>query len=380
MKKIDARLLIAGGGTGGHVMAGIAIADEWMAQHHPVKLSSHSAPPSTVLFVGAQGGIEQRLIPQAGYRLQLLKIGPLNQVSFKRKLLTLLQLPFAIGNALIMLYRFQPHYVLGVGGYAAGPVLLCAWLLNGLHMSRIKISILEQNVIPGLTNRILSQLVNLIFITFSETKTTFQNILGKSKISIIFTGNPIRISIRPMPSAKRNPFTLLIFGGSQGSTGINNLVLSALDDLKSLKNQIYFIHQTGEKDYQRVVNAYKHIGIHGEIEKFIDDMPAAYAKASLLICRSGSSTLSEIAAIGRAAILIPLPTATNQHQTLNAQSFAQKGAAELLLQNETSGKALAKHIQNFIQDPSRILKIENQVKKFSHPHAAQKIVHCLITE
>jgi UDP-N-acetylglucosamine--N-acetylmuramyl-(pentapeptide) pyrophosphoryl-undecaprenol N-acetylglucosamine transferase len=331
----------------------------------------------SVLFVGAQGGIEEKLVPRSGYVLKVLKVGSLNRVSLARKLKTCYQLPLSLIRSGIILCQFKPDFVLGVGGYSSGPLVLMAWLLRALHLIRPRIAILEQNSVPGFTNRILGRFVDFVFAAFPGTEKQFP---GRQ---VVLTGNPIRSSMKPMASASRNPFTVFVFGGSQGAIGINTLILNALSHIDpSLKNRLKWIHQTGEKDYERVREGYLKAGIpeiQWRVEKFIYEMPAVYAESSLLICRAGSSTLAEVAAVGRAAILIPLPTAADNHQERNARVFTDQGAASLILQQNTTGKDLARLVSDFVQAPGRISQMEKAVVQYFRPKAAEDIVGALTT-
>jgi UDP-N-acetylglucosamine--N-acetylmuramyl-(pentapeptide) pyrophosphoryl-undecaprenol N-acetylglucosamine transferase len=355
------KLLIAGGGTGGHILAGVAVADAWKVMH---------GADAQILFVGAQGGIEEKLVPRSGYSLQLLKIGSLNRVSITRKLKTYFQLPLSFLKSAIILLRYRPGFVLGVGGYSSGPLVLMARVLRTVLLIRPQIAILEQNSVPGLTNRILGKLTDFVFAAFPGSEAQFP--AGQ----VVLTGNPVRSSMKPMKSAQRHPFIVFIFGGSQGALGINSLVLDALPHLKDLllKGEIELIHQTGERDWERVTQEYQKVGVTGRVEKFIYDMPEVYAKASLLICRAGSSTLAEVAAVGRAAVLIPLPTAADNHQEKNARVFTDANAALLFSQTQTRGEDLAKLILSLKSQPDKLSQMEKAVVRFFRPTAAEDIV------
>lgn len=351
-------LIVAGGGTGGHVLAGVAIADAWKAQfgEEPV-------------FVGAQGGIEERLVPRAGYSLELLQLGSLKRVSMKRRLKTLAQLPLSLLRSMAILISRRPRAVIGVGGYASGPLVLMARLIGWMWGARV--AILEQNAVPGFTNRILGRFAHSVMSAFPGVEGQFPG--GKVQV----TGNPVREAMRPMPSATRDPFTIFIFGGSQGALGINSLVLDALPFLEDLKPRLRFIHQTGEKDYDRVVEGHRKAGSQAQVEKFIYDMPTAYAAASLLVCRAGSSTLAEVAAVGRASVLVPFPYAADNHQEKNARIFVDGGAARLLVQFQSKGEDLAKIIREMVENPSRIDAMEKAVQNFYRPDSARDIVRTL---
>lgn len=353
------RLIIAGGGTGGHVLAGVAVADAWRARW------GASAP---VLFVGAQGGIEEKLVPRAGYELTLLKLGSLNRVSLGRRLKTLFQLPVSFLRSVGLLIRFRPDVVLGVGGYASGPLVLMARVLSSVGLIPARTAILEQNSVPGMTNRILGRIVHRVFCAFPGMEKRFP------ARKVVLTGNPTRAAMKPLSPAGTVPFTVFIFGGSQGAMGINTLVLDALPLLDDVKERLRFIHQTGERDHDRVLEGYRKAGMSARVEKFIHDMPQAYAEASLLICRAGSSTLSEIAAVGRASVLVPFPFASDNHQEQNARILVHAGAAHLLIQNQATGLDLARIIRKALQDPSDLRRMERAVQAFYRPDAAKDVV------
>lgn len=353
-------LLIAGGGTGGHVVPGIAVAEAWKKQF----------PEGRVVFVGSFGGIEEKLVPRAGFQLELLQIGALKGKSWKAQLKTLLQLPFAFWFSAFILLRLRPQAVLGVGGYSSGPVVLLARGLGWMWGARV--AILEQNAVPGFTNKILGIFAHQVFAALLGIERHFPS--GKT----VVTGNPVRKEIKLLPSATRSPFTVFIFGGSQGALGINSLVLEALPLLQDLKEKVRFIHQTGERDFERVIAGYGALGFEGRIEKYIDDIVSVYAEASLLICRAGSSTLSEIAAVGRGAILIPFPHATDNHQEKNAELLREEGAALVLNQMQATGSNLAELIRNFVLNPEHLSGMEKSVQKFFKTGAAKAIVEKLI--
>jgi UDP-N-acetylglucosamine--N-acetylmuramyl-(pentapeptide) pyrophosphoryl-undecaprenol N-acetylglucosamine transferase len=356
-KSDPSSLLICGGGTGGHVLAGVSIAQEWQKR---------KGPGARICFVGAKGGLEEKLVPRAGLPLRLLDMGPLNRVSLARKIKTLLLMPVSLLKAFWILVQEKPSAVIGVGGYASGPMLLVASLFG------FKTAILEQNSIPGLTNRWLGRFVQKVFVAFMGTQ-------GFSEKKTTVSGNPIRSEFGVKGSASRSPFIIFAFGGSQGALGMNTLILESLSHLAHCSSKIEWIHQTGEKDYERVLNGYKNWnGPNARIEKFIYEMPECYQKASLIICRAGSSTMSEIAAVGRAAVFVPLPTAADNHQVKNAEIFVQAGASLMIEQNRSTGKELAKIIEECIANPSQIEEMEKAVQKFYQPKAAEIIVKNLI--
>ena len=356
--------MIAGGGTGGHVLAGVAVADAWKRKF---------GDSAEIRFVGARGGIEERLVPRAGYPLELLNLGSLNRVSATRRMRTLAQLPLSFIHSAAILIRAKPSAVLGVGGYASGPLVLMAKFLRVFGICRARTAILEQNSIPGMTNRILGRFVDQVFSAFPGTEAYFTG--RKSEV----TGNPIRAAIEELSTARsgKTSFTVFIFGGSQGAKGINTLVLDSLSGLKMRMKELTIVHQTGENDYERVREGYVKAGIQARVEKFIYEMPEMYSNSTLIICRSGSSTLSEIAAVGRASILIPFPQASDNHQENNARVFSDAGAAVLLLQGQTQGEDLAKAIFDFLDHPEKLRTAETRVREFHHPKAAERIVAAL---
>ena len=351
-------LIIAGGGTGGHVLAGVAIADAWKKRYENYG--------GRIVFVGAKGGIEEKLVPRAGYPLELLALGSLKGVGWKKRLRTIFQIPFSLLRSLAILLSVKPDAVIGVGGYASGPLVLMARWVGWLWGARV--AILEQNAVPGLTNRLLGRFVHVVLSAFPGVDDKFPGTTVK------VTGNPVRASIIHVPSAPREPFTIFIFGGSQGALGINTLLLDSLPLLEDLKPRLRFIHQTGEKDYERVVAGHLREGTNARVEKFIYDMPTAYSEASLVICRAGSSTLSELAAVGRASVLIPFPHASDNHQEKNARIFTDVGAARLLVQFESKGEDLAYLIRECMEDPKRVDLMEAEVRKFFQEDAAGRLV------
>jgi UDP-N-acetylglucosamine--N-acetylmuramyl-(pentapeptide) pyrophosphoryl-undecaprenol N-acetylglucosamine transferase len=351
--------MVAGGGTGGHVLAGIAVADAWKVKY----------PGARIEFVGAYGGIEEKLVPRAGYPLRLVALGSLKGVSWGKRIRTFCQLPFALGKSALLLFRARPRAVVGVGGYASGPLVLMArvtgWLW-GCHTA-----ILEQNAVPGFTNRVLARFVHQVLSAFPGIDGHFPR--GKVRV----TGNPVREVMKPMKPATRNPFTLFIFGGSQGAQGINTLVLDAVAHLEDLKPRLRFIHQTGERDYDRVVEGHRKAGTQARVEKFIYEMPAAYEAASLLVCRAGSSTLAEVAAVGRAAVLVPFPYASDNHQEKNARIFEEMHAARVLVQFQSKGEDLARIIRELIENPTKLDEMERAVRSFYRPNAALDVVQAI---
>jgi UDP-N-acetylglucosamine--N-acetylmuramyl-(pentapeptide) pyrophosphoryl-undecaprenol N-acetylglucosamine transferase len=363
--RVSRSLIIAGGGTGGHVLAGVAVADSWRDAF---------GKDAQILFVGARGGIEEKLVPRAGYPLELLELGSLNRVSLSRKLKTTFQLPLSLFKSARIILRQKPDAVLGVGGYASGPLVLMARVLGCFGLTSTTTAILEQNSIPGLTNRILGRMVHQVFSAFPGMEKHFD------VTKLLVTGNPVRASVVEVGARKAevvSPFTVFIFGGSQGAKGINTLVLEALPLLKDRLTRLKFVHQTGEADYERVKKGYEEFGVQARVEKFIYDMPEVYSQASLVICRAGSSTLSEIAAVGKASVLVPFPFASDNHQEHNARIFSDAGAAFLLIQSQAKGSDLAQIIRELMENPEKKNKLEHQVRTFFKPDSAGEIRRAL---
>lgn len=346
------KLVITGGGTGGHIFAGVAIAQEFLSQS-----KGHD-----VLFVGSHSGLETRLVPKSGLKLETLKLGRLVGQGALAKLQTLWQIPWAIFKCVRILRSFEADMVVGVGGYAAGPCIVAARILG------IPCGVLEQNSVMGFTNKISANLAQHVFIAFDEKP------LGAPKAKCIVTGNPARSSLRPIEIKSNGPFTVFAFGGSQGAVGINKLMTDAAKEFLPIKDKIRFIHQTGERDYDNVVKAYSEIGFPAEVHKFIDDMQAMYDKASVVVCRAGSGTISELGATKNAAIFIPFPFAAGNHQEVNARVVEKAGAAFVLLQGNSSGSELATMVRKLMNEPQTLEKMRLNMAHFYRPDAARRIV------
>jgi UDP-N-acetylglucosamine--N-acetylmuramyl-(pentapeptide) pyrophosphoryl-undecaprenol N-acetylglucosamine transferase len=348
-------MIVAGGGTGGHLFPGVAIAEEFLGRN----------PANRVLFIGTERGLEKRVLSGLGLPLETLKVEGLQGRGPLRVLGSLLKIPGSLLASFRILRRFRPAIVVGVGGYASGPAVLAARLLG------IRTAIAEQNAFPGLTNRILGRIVHRIFVTFPESAAWLP--AGKTLV----TGNPIRIAFvgQGAGEEKRDPrFTLLIFGGSQGAHAINRVVVEALEGLESLKDKIRFIHQTGERDRETVARAYRERGFAAEVSPFIAEMASAYRTADLLLCRAGATSIAEITAGGKAALLIPFPFAVNDHQTRNAELLARAGAAQMIPERELSGPGLAAVIGRLYRHPEEIKRMEAASAAMGNIRAAAAIV------
>ena len=351
------RCVIAGGGTGGHLFPGIAIAEAFREKE----------AGNEVLFIGTERGIEMRVLTGGRFPLKTIQVMPFKGRSFWAKMKALSTIPSAISEALSILKDFRPQIVLGVGGYASGPALLAAYLL-GIHRA-----IHEQNLVPGMTNRILKWFSQRVFVSFEETRSYFPE--RKTKV----TGNPIRKEFFSCSwrHEKREGFTVLIFGGSAGAHRINEAMMEALGSLEEAKRSLRFIHQTGREDLEFVLKGYGEKGFNAVVKSFFEDMVAQYQASDLVICRAGASTIAEIAVCGKGAILIPYPSAAHQHQLINAQRLVALGAARMIEDKDLSGHSLGQAILqlNFHQEELR--RMEKAMEQVARPKAAQEIVdHC----
>jgi UDP-N-acetylglucosamine--N-acetylmuramyl-(pentapeptide) pyrophosphoryl-undecaprenol N-acetylglucosamine transferase len=349
------KVIIAGGGTGGHLFPGIAIAEEFLQRNRDVR----------ILFVGTDKGIEKKVLGEMGFLLQTIDIEGIKGKKWSNALDALLRVPRSMIQSYRIIRSFSPALVVGVGGYASGPVVLTARLLG------IPTAIAEQNALPGLTNRILGKMVDRIFVSFAQTKQYFQ------AHKVMMSGNPIRqrfFTEAKRPERRNHPFTLLVFGGSQGARAINRAVLEALDDMEPLRDHLQIIHQTGSKDRDAVAKAYEAKGVTAEVLPFIMDMAAAYQRADLLVCRAGATSIAEITAAGKAAILIPFPFAVEDHQTKNAEVLVQAGAAEMIPEKDLTGERLAAAVKGYYDNPPSIREMERRSAGMGNVRAAADIV------
>ena len=352
------RVLIAGGGTGGHLFPGIALAEEVVTRH----------PKNDVVFVGTDRGLEARVVPQNGFVFEAIKSRGLKGMGVVKMLLGLLLLPLSFLNALSLLRKYQPDVVIGVGGYSSGPVVLMAWLL------RIPTGIQEQNALPGFTNKVLGKVVDAVFLSFDEARAFFPR--GKAHV----LGNPIRRGLLENFLRSKNThekFTLLIFGGSLGARGLNARVVDALPFLDDLKESIRVVHQTGKNDLETVKKGYADKQFPAEVKEFIDDMAGAYLGADLVVCRAGATTVAELTVCKKASVLVPFPFATDDHQAVNAKALVDAGAALMFREAELTGELLAKTIRDLKNDPARLAKMEKAAGNLGRPEAAREIADVL---
>ncbi|MES2504900.1 MAG: undecaprenyldiphospho-muramoylpentapeptide beta-N-acetylglucosaminyltransferase [Myxococcota bacterium] len=346
------RFLIAGGGTGGHIFPGIAIAQALKSQN----------PKSEVLFVGTNRGIEVSAVPKSGFELKTIEISGLKGRSFGKTLQALLQLPLAIIQSVQILTQFKPDAVVGVGGYASGPVLLAAWLL------RIPRAICEQNSVPGFTNRMLGKyFVKHVWGVFKKSEMHFP--AGRFHL----TGNPLRKDFLHRPLAEKSRDKLLVLGGSLGARPLNEVVPAALAQVHQAVPGLKITHQTGVKDVEQVKRAYADLGIDALVLTFIDDMPKAYEESDLVIARAGASTCAELTALGVPAILIPFPQAADDHQTENARELVDAGAALMLTQQEMTALKLGGMVQHLFLDFKTLESMAHKARQIGKKNAAEII-------
>jgi UDP-N-acetylglucosamine--N-acetylmuramyl-(pentapeptide) pyrophosphoryl-undecaprenol N-acetylglucosamine transferase len=342
------RAILAGGGTGGHVIPALAIANQLKKSYE-----------AEVLFIGTARGIENRLVPAAGFPLQLVRVGALKNVSLVTRLKTSFDLPRAIWDAARMLNEFAPDVVIGVGGYASGPAMLAAVLKH------IPTLAFEPNVVPGFANRMVARFVSAAAVHFEETAKYFRH--------AEVTGVPVRQAFFDITPKRGGAPTLLVFGGSQGAHAINEAMIRCLPVLLREAPGIRIIHQTGERDYNDALAAYAGLGEAAQISKFIEDMPAAFAQADLVVCRSGASTVAEIAAAEKPAVFVPFPRAADDHQTINAIALQQAGAAVLVEESKLDGVWLAETIAALLSDTSQLARMSDAARGLAHPNAARDI-------
>jgi UDP-N-acetylglucosamine--N-acetylmuramyl-(pentapeptide) pyrophosphoryl-undecaprenol N-acetylglucosamine transferase len=350
------RVVIAGGGTGGHLYPGIAVARELLAR----------VPGATVSFAGTAGGIEARVVPREGFPLDVIRSGGLKGKSAIGRLRGLGLLPLGGADAWALLSRRRPHLVIGVGGYSSGPVVAVA------AMRGIPTLLLEQNAAPGLTNRMLAPFVRAAAVTYETTLPYFR---GKGFVS----GNPVRSTFlggdaaaaADVPGA---PVGVLIFGGSQGAHGINVAAVEAAPELAGAGARLAVTHQSGERDLEMVREGYLRAGLAARVEPFLYEMDREMKAAQVIVCRSGATTLAELAVAGRAAVLVPLPTATDDHQRKNAEVLARAGAAEVIDQRELTGARLAAAVLALVDDPDRRSRMAAAARRLGRPDAACVIV------
>ncbi len=355
------RVLIAGGGTGGHLFPGMAVVEELRRRVSPLE----------VTFVGTPKGIEARVLPKASEKLELLDVTPLKGRSAGELIASLMRLPGAYARCVSILRAARPDVVLGVGGYASGPMLIAARTLG------IRVALLEQNAHVGMTNRILAPIVGRAYVTFEETRTIFGD---KARV----VGNPVRrafVEAARMAQADPSGFEararkVLVVGGSQGAQHVNEVLPGAL--ARSGVAGLEVVHQTGAAMLEAVRARYAELGVRAEVVPFIDDMARAYASAQLVVARAGATTLAEICAIGRPAVLVPYPHAADDHQTKNAEALQRAGAAVMVRDADLDEQALGETLRGLLGDERRRAAMARAARENGRPEAAAAIVDDLV--
>jgi len=362
-KSAPFRVLMAAGGTGGHIFPALAVAEELVARAGE---NGREEAIRSIVFVGTNRGLESRLIPAAGYELRTVAAAGLKGIGGWKRITNLSVLPRSAYEAAKVLRSFRPAVVVGVGGYLAGPVMLEAALAN------IPTLLIEPNAVPGFTNRVLASVVRAAAVGFAATAGFYGQ---KARV----TGHAVRKVFYDIPSkAHAAPFTVLIIGGSQGSRAINECVVKSLEILSSENWKLNVVHQTGERDYNVVRDAYRERNVNAEVFAFIEDMPGAFARADLVVSRAGATTVAELAAAGKAAVLIPFPGATDQHQLENARVLERAGAACLIEQSALTPERLAAQMRELFGLPSRLFQMEERAKGLARPGAAKQIADWVV--
>ncbi|MBW2039316.1 MAG: undecaprenyldiphospho-muramoylpentapeptide beta-N-acetylglucosaminyltransferase [Deltaproteobacteria bacterium] len=351
---MKAKVVITGGGTGGHLFPGIALAEEFVRKKEGWE----------VVFIGTERGLERKILPKWGFELRTVPSAPLKGRGWWGKTAGLATLLWGILWSIGLLRRISPQLVIGLGGYSSGPVLLAAYLLG------IKRVIQEQNVHPGFTNRVASKFSQRVFLSWAEGARFFP----PEKVRV--TGNPLRRGVLKGRGEKREGkgFTLLILGGSQGASTVNRAMIDSLKFLEKIKGYLSIIHQTGEGDQLWVKKEYEGRGFNASVRPFIEEMAACYRKAHLVVCRAGATTLAELCVWGRASLLIPYPYATDDHQRKNAQALVKEGAGRMILEDDLAGERLALEILSLYHSRRELEEMERRAAALGRPEAAALIV------
>lgn len=351
------RILIAGGGTGGHIIPALAIADALRAQYG-----------AEMLFVGTPRGLESRLVPQAGYRLELIRVGQLNNVSLMTRLRTLAALPLGFLQCARLLREFRPSAVVGVGGYASGPMMGAAILLGVPTLA------FEPNAVPGMANRLVGKRVRAAAVNFAPAAAYFRGAQ--------ITGIPVRAEFfRLQPRRTDCPAHLLVFGGSQGARILNHAMPQIIKSLLEAVPRLTVLHQAGARHAETTLAAYQQSGAdpdRWQVAAFLDDMPQRFAAADLVLSRSGASTVAELAAAAKPAILIPFPQAADDHQRRNAEVMASAGAAELMPESDLTPEKLRDRLIHLLADREQLQAMAAQARTLAHPDAAERIANMVM--
>ncbi len=364
------RLLIAGGGTGGHFFPALAVASEFMAM----------VENGRVLFVGTERGIEARKAPEAGFDLAVIRSAGIAGTGGAARIKAVATVPLSVLDAVRVVRRFKPHVALGVGGYVSGPAVLAAWLM------RVPCAIQEQNAEPGATNKILGRLAQKVFLGVPAAADRFASARRRGRV--VVSGNPVRREItRAILEAGKaaekgrgeGKAKVLVVGGSQGAKGLNRLMIEAMAAMDGeARDSIELRHQTGESAREEVVSRYKEIGLEAKVDAFINDMAGAYAWADVIVSRAGAGAAAEIALAGLPSILVPFPHATADHQARNAQALVAEGAALMFRESEIGGAELAEALIDIIRDKEKRGKMSQAARRVARPEAARTVVEGLL--
>lgn len=350
------KILIAAGGTGGHIYPGIAIAKEIMRRD----------PSSEILFVGTARGLEKKIVPDNGFQLALINSAGLKNVGFTGKIKGMVVLPRSFWEARKILKEFSPDVVVGAGGYVSGPVLMTAYFMGFPTL------VMDSNALPGFTNRRLARFVDKAALTFEAAKPFF----GAKGV---VTGNPVREEFFDIPQLSPGAkVSVLIFGGSQGARAINAAMAAALPHLLQEAADLKVVHQTGESDYENVRARYAEANwAEADIRPYITNMVEAFREADIVISRAGATTCAEVAAAGKASIMVPLPVAADDHQRKNAEAMRSMGAARMILQADLTGERLAAELLELIAAPREIIALGEAARKMARPDAAGATVNLI---
>lgn len=351
------KVLIAGGGTGGHIIPAITLADQLVAERS-----------AEILFVGTPRGLESRLVPKAGYKLSLIEVGQLNNVSLMTRLRTAFDLPRSILRCVGLLRRFRPNVVVGVGGYASGPAMLAAQLL------RIPTLAFEPNAVPGMANRLVGKRVQAAAVNFASAASYFRHAQ--------ITGIPVRKEFFYLPPRPvgQGPH-LLVFGGSQGARIFNEALPEAVADLMAAVPGLTIMHQAGAGHAEKTERAYQASGVdhaRWRVEEFLDDMPHRFAEADLILSRSGAATVAELAAAGKPSLLVPFPLAADDHQRKNAEAMVEAKGAAMLLQSELTPKRLCRELVSLLADPASLATMGASARSLAHADAVEAIASMVL--
>ncbi len=361
MKRGDPiRILIAGGGTGGHFFSGVAVGEAFVTR----------GASNEVVYVGTRNGIEARVGPEQGLDVRFIDVAGLRGKGLSGKLKGLLKLPWSLVQSIGLILKYRPKVVMGVGGYASGPVVLAARFLGR------KTGIVEQNSIAGTTNRILGKFVHKVFVAFEAARAEFP------RHKVVVTGNPIRAGVVELLTLEStgtvgigDRLKVLVVGGSQGARALNEAFMELGPHLSDeMRRKLYVVHQTGTADVARVKAAYAEHGVDGKVVPFIHEMAEAYRSADLVVCRAGALTVSELTISRRGSVLVPYPFATDNHQETNARELVEAGAAELMLQKDLSGESLAAMLERMNASRRSLQMMAWKAAELAKPAAAAEVV------